>query len=130
MPETFAKLYEPAMAITDPDRATEYFDALVRRTRRMGQSLEEAESIQRFNLGYYAGYYSHDVQERVERLFGAVHPIFGSSLDPNNAITPEKAFEMGQQLGEAMKNGVSAEEALKLIKKVPRTRYQIMRGDV
>lgn len=45
-------------------------------------------------MGYYAGYYDAETRERVERLFGAVHPIFGSVRN-----TPEEILKAGIEMG-------------------------------
>jgi hypothetical protein len=87
--------YNPAMKLTDEQEAKEYFDLCVQHCMSFGKTLEEAESIERQNLGYWAGYYDNETRERVERLFGAEHPIFGSV---SNVITAEKAFELGKNL--------------------------------
>jgi hypothetical protein len=78
---TIGEKYGPAMAITEPEAAREYFEACVEQhqRRKPGTTREEAERIERQNLGYYAGYYNVHTQERVDRLFGAAHPVFGST---------------------------------------------------
>lgn len=90
---TIGDKYHPAMKITDPKEAEEYFEACVQHTMLFGKSREEAEKSERSNLGYFAGYYDNETARRVNLLFGAVHPIFGS-MEP----TPEEAFKMGQKL--------------------------------
>jgi hypothetical protein len=76
---TIRDKYEPGMTITDPAEAAEYFEACVAHTMRHGRSRHEAESIERQNLGYYAGYYDAETAARVLRLFDAPHPIFGAA---------------------------------------------------
>jgi len=91
---TIGEIFKPAMEITDPKEAEEYFEAvIVYHMERYDQSREEATRIQRSNFGYFAGYYDHETRERVERLFCCTHPIFGAAS--NGAPTPEEAFEMG-----------------------------------
>ncbi len=53
----------------------------------------EAEYLERMNLGYYAGYFSVETRQRVERLFRAPHPIFGS-----RQLAPEEAYEAGRKM--------------------------------
>lgn len=91
---TMGECYDPAMKITEQAEADAYFEALIQRSMtHFGQAREEAESIQRQNLGYYAGYGSSETRKRVERLFCCAHPIFGPiSL---GAPTPEQAFAAG-----------------------------------
>lgn len=97
---TIGEKYEPAMKITDEAEAKEYFERCVEHTMRFPKikDREEAEKIERSNLGYYAGYYSPEVGKRVNRLFGAVHPIFGTKTP-----TPEEAFEAGRKMAEDSK---------------------------
>ena len=80
---TIGEKYRPAMAIIDPVKAKEYFESCVEHTMRKGKSREEAESIERQNIGYFAGYYDQDTRIRVERLFSCKHPIFGRAIEYN-----------------------------------------------
>jgi hypothetical protein len=59
---------------------------------------DNAEKIAKSNLGYFAGYYSNETRERVEKLFCCAHPIFGS-VKENGIPTNEQAFEMGKVYG-------------------------------
>lgn len=100
---TVGDKYGPAMVITEQTEANEYFEACVEHTMRVCSEVmraddprAEAERIERINLGYYAGYYGTETRVRVEILFGAKHPIFGSSID-NEPVSAEKAFELGKQ---------------------------------
>jgi hypothetical protein len=83
---TIGQKYRPAMGITDQAEADRYFEECVAHTMRHGASREKAEEIEKHNLGYFAGYYSHATRERVERLFRCAHPIFGSIAE-NGAPT-------------------------------------------
>lgn len=75
---TIGETYDPAMKITDQTEADAFFEARVQDTMQRGNcSREEAEAIERHNLGYYAGYMSEETRERVARLFKAPHPYFG-----------------------------------------------------
>jgi len=94
-------LYGRAMVITDQAEADMYLDTLI--TYRMENtecaSREEAEQIERSNLGYWAGYYSNETRARVERLFRCEHPYFGS-IAKNGPPSPEQALAIGVALGE------------------------------
>lgn len=94
--------YGPAMEITDPMKAGEYFEELVQHSMSFGSSREEAETIEKRNLGYYAGYYSDETRGRVERLFNTKHPYFGAIAD--GKPTMKEAFDMGVKLAEEDKN--------------------------
>lgn len=96
---TFGEAYDPAIEITDQEKANEYFEALVQHSMKyQNLSREEAENLERQNLGYYAGYYSEETRERIERLFNCSHPIFGPIS--KGVPTAEEAFEMGKKLAE------------------------------
>ena len=89
--KTLGELYGPAMKITDPKKAREYFEYLVREIMTFPHSRKEAERIVRQNLGYYAGYYDAATMERVNRLF-QTNPIFGRTCP-----TPEEALAAGKR---------------------------------
>jgi len=98
---TIGDAYRSAMEMTEQADADEWFEALVERCMRSGNTLEEAEAIERSNLGYFAGYYTHETRLRVERLFRCAHPIFGPATA--GPIEPRVAFEIGKRLAEENK---------------------------
>jgi len=63
-----------------------------------GQDETEARRIQLVNIGYYAGYYDFGTRQRMQALFGAVHPVFGETLP-----TSEEAFQAGLDYGKKTK---------------------------
>lgn len=91
---TIGDKYGPAMTMK---RGATYFKACVRHTLKLRPelTLAEAESIERQNLGYYAGYYDQATQERVQRVFNCEHPIFGKA---SNEVTRERAMRLGAAL--------------------------------
>ena len=94
---TIGDKYKPAMEITNQARADEYFEICVQHTISFGRSRIEAETIERSNLGYFAGYYDNATRLRVERLFKCAHPVLGS-ITENGTPTPEEAFDAGKVL--------------------------------
>jgi hypothetical protein len=92
--------YGPAMLITDQTEADEYFERCVAHNMSFGQDRQEAEHINRVNLGYWAGYYSSETRARVEKLFRCSHPIFGAIAEVG-VPTPEEAFQAGIARGNA-----------------------------
>jgi hypothetical protein len=99
---TIGELYRPAMEITDQAEATAYFAELVayhhaRWKNEADYDPRKVEGVQKRNLGYFAGYYSHEVRERVERLFNCAHPVFGS-IAKEGAPTTKQAFKLGKKL--------------------------------
>lgn len=97
---TIQDKYGPAMEIKDQQLANEYLAVCVEHTMRQrnGLTLKEAMSIEKQNLGYFAGYYADETRERVERLFKTEHPVFGP-IATARELTPEQVFEMGHQMG-------------------------------
>lgn len=91
---TYADCYDPAMNITDQADADQYKAELIKYQGKFPHEKYSAEQVVNINLGYYAGYYSHEVRERVERLFKVSHPIFGSISD-NGAPSAKQALEAG-----------------------------------
>ena len=59
-------------------------------------TIEEATRIAKDNLGYFAGYYSSDVYETINKAYGAVHPVFG--MNPFD-VSPEEAYRKGLEYG-------------------------------
>jgi len=112
---TIGELYNPAMKMTDQAEADVYFARLVEHHVMVDPKLtrEEAESIQRQNLGYYAGYYDVETRERVERLFVCAHPVFGP-IATRGQPTAEEAFRLGQVFGGAMKPSKSKQATTEL----------------
>jgi hypothetical protein len=96
---TYGESLGPAMQITEQDKANEYYEALMERHMRItDDSRKRAEQVIKSNLGYYAGYYSSDVIDRVQRFYNCSHPIFGKTQP-----TPEQAFKKGQEFGEKLR---------------------------
>lgn len=91
--------YDPAMKITNQAEANAYFERCVQHTMSFGTDRQEAERIERANLGYYAGYSSEETRRRVERLFSCAHPIFGA-ISVNGVPSNEEALEAGFSAGQ------------------------------
>ena len=102
---TAGELYGAAMKAQDQQTANACFERCVEAhlQARPERTRKEAEQIERSNLGYYAGYYDSETRRRVERLYGAIHPIFGSIIK-HGEPTPEIAFEMGRIWGGGSNN--------------------------
>ena len=78
---SIGEVYGPAMEITTEEAAQEYLEALIERYLRLfpEDTHEQALACELSNLGYYAGYYDDMTRFRVQRLYGATHPIFGGT---------------------------------------------------
>ncbi len=74
---SYGEKYGKAIRINDEEEAKAYFIECVEHQMRIGgYSRNEAEKIERSNIGYWAGYASDEDRRRVRRLYGATHPIF------------------------------------------------------
>lgn len=103
---TYGECLEPAMKITDPEDAAQYLKAYIQFQEKYMQEASgnhTAEEVCKINLGYFAGYYSEETRERVERLFMCSHPILGS-IKSNGSPTTEKALTLGKTAGVNSKN--------------------------
>lgn len=92
---TYGETCGYACEITDPTEAARFINDLCLWHIREGHhaSLEAAYKTEMVNIGYCAGYYNEETQQRVYRLFGAVHPIFGTAQP-----TAEEAIEADKKL--------------------------------
>lgn len=83
------------MEIKTREEASEYLDRLIawHMDARPEATFEEAEKIEKDNLGYYAGYYEHEVRIRVEDLFQCKHPIFKAAKE--GLLTAQECFDAG-----------------------------------
>jgi len=90
--------YGPAMKITDQAEAAAYFEACVEHCMRFDRTQEEAETIEKSNLGYFAGYYDHATRQQVERIFQCYHPVFGKA--GTTPVSPEEALAAGKAMAE------------------------------
>lgn len=91
------------MEVTDQTQADRMLLALVRErlTEHPEMDCDAAFTLERTNLGYFAGYYDAETRLRVERLFDCAHPIFGPASE--GIPTPEEAFAAGIRAGEKWK---------------------------
>lgn len=99
---TIGDCLEPAMKITDKKDADQYLKDYIKYIDSFQEKDASSESIAKSNLGYYAGYYSNEVRERVEKLFCCSHPVFGS-IKENGIPTPQEAFDMGKNMNKHVK---------------------------
>lgn len=96
--------YEPAMTITDEIEAQAYFNQCVEHCMRIGRmGREEAERIERQNIGYYSSYFNKEAQQRVERLYQCVHPLFGP-MGKDGLTRVEDAYYLGMSLATPQKS--------------------------
>lgn len=94
-----------AMAITDQLEADEFLlDYVVHVFQtNPNMSLEECKRVCKDNLGYYAGYYSFEVGERVEKLFGAIHPVLGT-VEERKKLTADEIMQKGIEYAKQKKS--------------------------
>lgn len=106
---TYRESLAPAMEITEQEDADQYlaeyikFQQRKRDERPEEKSAHTAEQMCKINLGYYAGYYSNETRERVEKLFKCSHPIFGG-IAQNGNPSPETAIRKGFETAQSKEN--------------------------
>ena len=98
---TIGEKYCPAMRITDKAEADAYFAECVEHTmQRFGKSRDEAETVERANLGYYAGYYDTATREREKSIFVCGFSRRDHALKrPDNAGRPTIKFDVPVERG-------------------------------
>jgi hypothetical protein len=97
---TYEETLGPTQYVETEEEAREYFENLVNYIQRVAPDMprEEAERVQRINIGYYSGYFDRETMQRVQRLFKVSHPIFGDDFP-----SLEDAFEAGRNWAEGEK---------------------------
>jgi hypothetical protein len=97
---TIGEKYDPAMKVHTKAEAQAYFDECVEHDLRLRPELsrEEAEHIERQNIGYYFGYQRRDEACRLQELYGFTHPLINIGTD-----TPEDIVRKGITIGNRMK---------------------------
>jgi hypothetical protein len=71
---------------------------------RMGIAREEATRRTLVSIGYFAGYYSHEIADKTYELFNTEHPIWGRE-HPTPAEALRLGMEHGRRLRERNKGG-------------------------
>jgi len=94
---TLGDKYGPAMRLETQKDADAYFERLVAHCMAHGSPRDDAERIERENLGYFAAYYGDETRARIERLFRCEHPILGA-IATTGPVQPEAALEAGKAL--------------------------------
>ncbi len=98
-PEIIA-LFDKACRATNTQEATEALReiALLRR-KHEDEDLSQSLRWARDAICYWAGYFSHDVRLRVEKLYLSEHPIFGPAT--NGPMSQQDIFKLGVRIGES-----------------------------
>lgn len=93
---TWNELYDPAMTAETEEEAKAHLArimAYLRANLTAPPDEDDLRAIVRRNLGYWAGYYALDIAARVERLYGAVHPLLGPVAE-RRALFPSDSGEV------------------------------------
>lgn len=104
--------YGEVAHIRSKKEANHWRDKVIGLTKAMpqheSQSIEEIREMVNHNIGYQAGYNDLPTFNRILKLFGVEHPLFGYNLPG-----PADAFNVGALLGDLMHNkGMSIKEAM------------------
>lgn len=101
--KTYGEQFKEAMACKTREKAEEWLkNEIKRHVSLYGGTPDEAKSIILSNIGYMAGYYSKEHSEHIHKMFGAVHPIFGTP-DYWDKTKPEDAFQAGVSMAKRQK---------------------------
>ena len=104
MSQTYQEQFDSAMKCETVEEARKWLNSeIVYAMNMYGQTHEKAKSVILTNLDYMAGYCNHETAQKVQRLFGAIHPIFGSA-DYHKTVSPKEAIELGIKVAEKVKN--------------------------
>jgi hypothetical protein len=100
---TYGEKYDPAMKVQTAAEAAAYFEKCVFHTMRHNAKLsrDEAETIERQNIGYWFGYQTRDKRRRLAELYGFDHPFIGSDDSPEEIV--RKGIELGVRLNAGLK---------------------------
>lgn len=94
--ETMGEIFNTALDVAktgNSDRCQEFLTSYVEYiVSESNLNVAEAENIAKSNLGYFAGYYSSEVYETINKAYGAVHPVFGKNPFE---VSPEEAYKKG-----------------------------------
>lgn len=98
-------LLRKAMGVLTQGEANAVLSLYVDRLLADQPSLEPrtAEYNARQNIAFFAGKQSPEDRDRVERLFGTAHPIYGA-VRYNGPPTPEQVAKLGVEYGLAMRD--------------------------
>jgi len=98
--KTFVQQFKSALRCTTPQGAEWWMENEVAHfVKHHNKTPEEAIAHIKSNLGYMAGYHNHETAQKIHRLFGAVHPVFGTSTYHQDG-SPERALEIGKKAGQ------------------------------
>lgn len=96
------KFYFDAHMVQTKSEARARLESLIQLTLTTENDRAVAERAARFHLGYSFGYLEPEERDRLERLYGVEHPIFGSI--ERCGVTPwTRAFQIGQESGERLR---------------------------
>ena len=95
--KTFGELFNLALKLAKENKseAQEWFKEYVQyiMTENNSNNRDEAVSIAKSNLGYFAGYYDAETCDLIYKTYQCSHPIFG---DKPFDVDPEEAYRKGQ----------------------------------
>jgi hypothetical protein len=103
MADGLTKRLDEAMQAQTEGEAAAHVAAIVEEMQRLTAeplTAERLDAIARENIGYWAGYYSHETRERVEKVYACEHPFFGKIAE-YGAPSPTIALEAGMIMAQA-----------------------------
>ena len=103
--ETMEEIFDLANSLAKEgikSKCDQFLNAYVTSILDLNESVtnyEDALNIAKSNLGYFAGYYDRKTYDRINKAYGAIHPVF--KTNPFD-IAPEEAYRIGLEMGKAM----------------------------
>lgn len=95
---TMEELYSRCMKVETEKEAKYVLKELIKyHSEKYDMTKDEAETVVRFNIGYYSGYNSKETRQRVKTLFNIGYQLFG--YDEPDAT---EAFTIGLSVGEKL----------------------------
>ena len=103
--ETMEEIFDLANSLAKEgikSKCDQFLNAYVTSILDLNESVtnyEDALNLAKSNLGYFAGYYDRKTYDRINKAYGAIHPVF--KTNPFD-IAPEEAYRIGLEMGKAM----------------------------
>ena len=102
--ETNDDYLEQAMSIQTQQEADTFFNDYINFLLKSNPDIpvDAWKEYARQNIGYYAGYYDRATGHRMEKYFGAIHPILGD-METRSKMTSSQIFELGKAYATKLK---------------------------
>lgn len=101
------RLYTAAMAVKTVPEAERWTKILAYLVADLEENTaQHAIGFVKNAIGYLAGYANNVERDRIERLYGTRHPVFGT-VSEDGIPTPEQAFQLGYDMAARYKQQIN-----------------------